>query len=339
MIEQKKPNQEQIKVIEYKNDIYELTIRFFTYENEPPYIKFSALKTNTFSNFFYETKKMDFDKFKKAKLFTILDNISQVFDFLCKEINITIKEISKDENILTLLLTSNIKILNNNIVSEINLEKKNNSNTYFFEYLFRKINSLEDENKNLKQKIILSFEGVFPTFNDLSNILVDINELKLIENRLKKESNFVNKKMQLKLIFRLSKDKERPKDFHQICDNIPNNISLIKTKKNIKFGGYTQLPWMSSNADYLDDTSFCFSLTKKKIYDVIKGKSAIGDYNIHGPIFRNNIFYVGNQSLYKGSCAKNDQSNFSGEEIMYEINCGDPYFDVDEFEFYQILFV
>ena len=143
----------------------------------------------------------------------------------------------------------------------------------------------------------------------------------------------------MKLLFKFSEKEDKISDFHKKCDNNPNILCVIKTSKNVKFGGFTEISWTTSNQEKRDDNAFCFSLTKYKIYDIIKGMIAIGDYDNH-IVFRNNIFWISTdyKTLYKGSCVKNSQSNYSGEDIMYEINNGEKDFVIDKIEVYQVLF-
>jgi myosin heavy subunit len=196
------------------------------------------------------------------------------------------------------------------------------------------INKLKERNKKLEEKLQKT------DLIDKSCIINREEEVQLIKNRLKETPDGKNKKIKLKLIFRLSRDGNTPAIFHSLCDNILNNLVLVKTKSNIKFGGYTKMPYTSSNKCKNDDEAFCFSLTKLKIYNKIKGNEAIGDWESKGPVFCNNLFSIGlKNSLNNGDCKKlSDEPNYSGEEEPYEINNGNANFEVFEIEFYQVLF-
>ena len=50
-------------------------------------------------------------------------------------------------------------------------------------------------------------------------------------------------------------------------------ISIIKTIKGYKFGGYAEKPWKNDCNKYTDDeNAFTFSLNYMKIYNGIYGK-------------------------------------------------------------------
>ena len=236
---------------------------------------------------------------------------------------------------MILLIKSKIIGFEEPLCAEIKLNKKENNVNNILETLYNEIKFIKEENKILKEKI--DFLDVFK--QNSSEIFENLNEIKLIENRLKKYSKYENKTMFLKLLFKFTEKEDKISDFHKKCDNNPNILCVIKTSKNVKFGGFTEISWTTSNQEKRDDKAFCFSLTKYKIYDIIKGMIAIGDYD-NLIVFRDNIFWISPdyKTLYKGSCAKNSQSNYSGEDIMYEINNGEKDFIIDKFEVYQVLF-
>jgi len=186
---------------------------------------------------------------------------------------------------------------------------------------------MKNEIKELKFKIDYNFR-----------VIKAEDELNFIKNRLLQIPGRENSKISLSLKFRLTENGNSIDMYHSLCNDIPNNLVLIKTTEGTRFGGYTDKVWTSHSGCILDNNSFCFSLSKNKVYNVIKDKIALCDLVDHGPIFSDNIFFIGPGSLNSGGCAKNSQSNFSGEEIEYEINDGKVFFTVIEFEFYQVVF-
>ena len=325
---------EKIFELTYLSKIYEIKIKLLDNKDENSII-LSVWEKDNFPNYIFE-EKIKYENFKHLhKLFGPYETINEIYNFLiCLEekSQINIKDIN--ENKIILSIQSKILGFQEPLNAEIQLNKKENNSYNILEILYKKLQKLEKENKKLKANV--EFINVF---HHLSEIFENLDEIKLIENRLKKESKYENKKMFLKLLFKFSKKEDKVSDFHSKCDNIPSILCVIKTKKNIKFGGYTEISWNNSNKEKYDDNAFCFSLTKYKIYDIIKGSVAIGDYYNH-IVFRNNIFWLSTDynTLYNGSCVKNSKSNFSGEEILYEINNGEEYFEVDKFEVYQVLF-
>ena len=121
--------------------------------------------------------------------------------------------------------------------------------------------------------------------------------------------------------------------FHQKCNDKTPTIVIIHTENNYKFGGYTEKSWSSSSKD---DNAFCFSINLKKIYNIIKGRKAIGCGN--GPIFYGDYYNFIQISEKYGhhSCKKN--SNYEGVENEFEISGGIDKFTLLDYEVFQIIF-
>ena len=61
--------------------------------------------------------------------------------------------------------------------------------------------------------------------------------------------------------------------FHQACDNRGVTLTVVRSSKGIKFGGYTREPWTSPPElkNKRDDHAFLFQLTKPKKYKLKNG--------------------------------------------------------------------
>ena len=137
-----------------------------------------------------------------------------------------------------------------------------------------------------------------------------------------------NKKFNLELLYRLTKDGKFPKDFHNKCDNQSPTLVIIKNVDGLKIGGYTTSTWNKKKKKY-DNDSFLFSLTEGKKYPKIENNQSIIAEKNWGPAFgggadlgvgcnsdlllgwsnkRSNTF-IKNSELTKG------KSSFSVEEI------------------------
>ena len=107
--------------------------------------------------------------------------------------------------------------------------------------------------------------------------------IQLIMNWIKEKTNKDNIKFEL--IFKMSENGSKSKDFHKYCDNKGSTLTIIKTTKNQIFGGFTPLEW-NINGGYLKDESnqtFLFSFNLKKKFDMInRNKKAIYNSN-YGP--------------------------------------------------------
>ena len=238
---------------------------------------------------------------------------------------------------------------------------------------FRDIkNEIKIEKDDFLEKIENKYEKVNIIYNILkennllaiSNIISNSEEVNLILNTLKKieiENNRTTKNnisylyqstenIIFKLVYRATRDGDSSRDFHNKCDKIGPNITLLKTNNNVKFGGFTNCNWgVPENAEdkkndvqgvqKSDPDSFCFSLTSKKIYlHNIEKDGAIFCSNKYGPTFSDNIFAVNNKMLSKGGyCTKKEKSFFVGQKKDYEISGGEKTFQIKELEIFEII--
>ena len=197
-----------------------------------------------------------------------------------------------------------------------------------------------------------------------SNIISNSNEIKLILNTLKKIENeknnlltnnksnkyLNNENIIFKLIYRATRDGDTAKEFHKRCDKIGPNLTLVKTDKNIRFGGFTNLNWEvpekseddknSKDEGYKQDPeAFCFSLTNKKVYyhNNLKENSIFCSKS-YGPTFSGNIFAIYDKMLTKGGfCSKKEKSCFTGQNKDYEISGKNKTFKIEEVEVYEVI--
>ena len=229
----------------------------------------------------------------------------------------------------------NIVAIQNKEINELKKEQidlKNEIND-----LKIRIQTLETQNKEILNKEV---QQKLNTFD--SEIIKSINDIEFIITRLKKIENMNKKELSLNLLFRATRDGKNGKDFHKNCDEKRNQLIFIKTTKGNIIGGYTEIGYKSSGKYIKDDNTFVFSLFKKKIYNIKKGKYAISDYPKRGPCFYNSNYYI----IYIGENMFDDQGNtcdsldcvYDGIVSDYELNNGEQYFKVNEIEVFQILF-
>ena len=198
-------------------------------------------------------------------------------------------------------------------------------------------------------ELILSFENkskralnenVELSFNVKSNIIPNFKDFKFIYDEICKQLN----KKEIKFIqrFNASKDGDSSKKFHEKCDKIGPNISIVKTKENLIFGGFTVNNWSPQVKVKKDDLAFLFNYQTKKIHNNKKGENAIYCSNDLLIDFYNNKGTITTLALvdkcfYKNSytCPIKDSSyiNFVKD---YELNNGHQTFKVSELELYEI---
>ena len=115
------------------------------------------------------------------------------------------------------------------------------------------------------------------------------------------------------------------KNFHEFCDNKGPSLSIIKTKNNNIFGGFTPLNWNSNNTAIKDEknSTFLFSLNLMKKFDIIN----IKNYSIY--YFPNNAPYFGasdirlEKNMKKGQTFTNDSCNFISNNSLITERHGD----------------
>ncbi|OUM67927.1 hypothetical protein PIROE2DRAFT_58426 [Piromyces sp. E2] len=312
---------EQINVLGYLKECYEIKIQLKKI-NDEGFIVLSAKKEGSNSDFIYETilykgsEELKFDSIP----YEPYDNTKKVFFFLLDsfiEKKIIIQNV--DETNLILVISSN-----ESFPSELKLKRKNVNIVDTVEMLNIKIKELEKENKKLKFRLD-------------NNIFENEDEQKFIKDRLLKIPGYENKIITFKLMYRLSYNGSNTVNFHKVCDNIPNNLTLVKTSDYERFGGYTELPWISSphciidfKKCFIDNHSFCFSLSKKKIYDTTMDSIISCDNN--GPNFIK-YFRIGDSNSLDTGYLNVYGRNFKSDITNYKDS-----FTVLEFEFYQVLF-
>ena len=76
-------------------------------------------------------------------------------------------------------------------------------------------------------------------------------------------------------------------------------ITLVKTDKGFRFGGYTSTSWNSIASCQKDSTAFLFSLNKKQKYNIKNENYIIYGKNTNGLIFGSNEIYIRNNCKKK----------------------------------------
>jgi len=201
----------------------------------------------------------------------------------------------------------------------------------------------DEDNKKKKKKEENIGEFIYEEFLDNTSIIKEKKEIDLVLDKVriifhKSYKNFLN----LKLLYSASKDGDSAEVFHSLCDGIAPLIVLIKTTKNVIFGGYTEAPYSftKKRIGNKDDNAFIFSINKMKTYDVEKGTNATCSFRDYGPVFYGyeycNIYLFGDFFNDEGNVAKKGDRYNTTED--FEINNGEQKFLVKELEVYQVYY-
>ena len=263
-----------------------------------------------------EKKLDDIKKNIKENIKEIKDNENKEkskLDNLSKKIEETKKFIYFLIFIIIIVIFKNVNILENNF-------KSTNKN----------VNNLENNIKSMNYKVNY-IEDILENKPFISYISIkDYNIFKNLMNEGIKK--FFNKKIKkYNLLYLASTDGYDTKYFHEKCDGKSFTVTLVITKENKIFGGFTELEWDQSGEYKEGNKGFIFSITNNKIY-YNKNYYYIDNEDYYGPSFDNNGFYI--------------KSNYGYDRIKYYKNSFDvseeyflarkSYFSIKDYAVYQI---
>ena len=193
----------------------------------------------------------------------------------------------------------------------------------------------------MKQYLIISNQKVNEKIDLDSKIIESKSNINFILDYIKqndKTLNFNN----IKLLFRGSRDGDRTKTCHELCDNKQNVLIIMKSETGYIFGGYSKVGFkVNNNLSYkIDNNCFLFSLNLKKIYPVINDKQVICHIRVNvGLCFYDCLafydYFMSKKKSY--NIRSNIKEYFNGLENKYEMNGGQNDFKYQELEVFQLL--
>ena len=125
-----------------------------------------------------------------------------------------------------------------------------------------------------------------------------------------------NNNIKAELLYRLSRDGEKISKYHQLCDNIRNNLVIVETENNITFGCYCTWIWDTTGDDLYSNDGFLFNLTKNKKYSnqnlhIHKGCKD------HGPYIYDKFYFNG--SMKKCCFCSDEFGESTGNKTIKEV--------------------
>ena len=274
------------------------------------------------------------DIFKKKKYKIKEENGYLIFIFYVLNEN---KE-QKENKLKLEKINEDKKAVNDNMLNDIKQLKIENKNLKNENELYKnKIVDLEQKIKDILKENLKNYDII----SEIDSKIIDINDIKFIEkyliNRITKQVLTIK----YNLLYRGSKDGYKAKNFHHNCDKKKPTLTIIKSSTNHRFGGFTEQSWEQDANDYIkDDNAFCFSIDKKKIYEIKKGENAICTKITKGPNFLSKgwsiINIVDDCNINESNTCKKDECFYNNYSEDYEINGGIKQFTVDEIEVYEI---
>ena len=307
----------------------------------------------------FENEEEDNDLIVKLKV-SLPEEKNEVFKFsfkikfpntddLVKYLFQEIKIMKKNINIEKIKTESEIKELKNTIsnyqneLSKINENKANNELINKSELL-----ALIEENKNLYQEVnqLKTFTKFLNTIRGLkfeSKIIDSLNNIEfLLEYILQNDKAFNFRKIQL--LYRGSKDGDKTKTCHNLCDEKKHVLIFMKSSNGYIFGGYSKIGFKTNNDpmnfEYKkDNNSFLFSIDLKKIYPVVKDKAVISNTrDISGLCFYSSLVFQDNfMKRNENYIIKTITKCFNGFDTEFEMNGGEGQFRCKELEVFQLL--
>ena len=286
------------------------------------------------------------DFYELDKSFKMYETISEVFSFLKK---------SQSKNGISIININNSLNLSINLFNiddtkiSISLFQKEITES---ELVNHEISLLKAKVKQLENKIIeiskkhdedierltkLIYEAK-ENKSSINEFITGYSDLTFIENEIIKQ---LGKKIKsYNLIYKATRDGSRASDFHNQCDNANNNLSIVKTKKGKIFGGFTTKNWKEQKGanDFhkCDEKAFVFSINNKKIYNIKDKNRAIYCRNDLALFFSSqaDIYIYDNCFKAKGGT---NQSAYDYKGETYSLN-GEFFFDLEDYEVYQVIF-
>ena len=170
------------------------------------------------------------------------------------------------------------------------------------------------------------------------------NEFQMIKSTIEHK---VNKTViGIRKLYQATIDGEESSKFHSKCDGIKNTITLIKSARNRRFGGFTSESWDTSRKYKDDNTCFLFSLDKQKIYQIKENCKAIACYNGYGPVFGGDDYNdiqlgdtpISKNQLYTYESHKNCHFNYFGDNNALSEDGKCSYIKAIDYEIFEILF-
>ena len=219
-----------------------------------------------------------------------------------------------------------------------NLQKEYKELLTIKNQLNEKVEKMKVEIKVFKDEKLKNKIDLFP--GDDSKIIFSMSDIQFIIDYIKeadKSFEFKN----LKLLYRGSRDGDRTKTCHQLCDNKQNVLIIMQSDTGHIFGGYSKIGFKVKNIPEwkLDNNCFLFSLDLKKIYPVIKEEKIIchlgeesGLCFAHSLSFTDNFMNRNDNRFYFKINKK-----FKGLKDTYEMNGGKDKFTCKDLEVFQLL--
>ncbi len=274
------------------------------------------------------------DKNRYFRMFDSLEQLMPEIKGLCDQEKV---KLNKEKNSIKVILSIPL-----NLLGEVSLDvpQAEMDQKQVIADLCQKVNELNKEIKLLKiQSNLISDEQLDLNLKS-KDIFLNEEEKNMVNNWILKRMKSEGKKVEMVLLYKLTCHGDSSGTFHSYCNGKGNTLTLVRTTKGYRFGGFTAISW-ASRGNYVNDVNaFLFSLEFKEMYLVnIDGTNAIYDSSDRLSTFGN-----GHDIYIANNCSQNYSSycNFPYAYHGLKQRCltGGVYnFKVNEMEVYQIKIV
>ena len=306
------------------------TVRFFIEDNS---LVIDITEDDSTPSINYTSKLSLSDLVSKSNYFKIFDSIEAIIPDLRKLSKENKIKIRKEKNLIKLTLITGLEAVKQ---IELNIPQAEMDQKRVIADLCEKINELNKENKLLKSMYITE-EQLQKNLNS-KDIFLDKKEKKMVYDWILKSMKSEGKRVEMKLLYKLKRDGDSGQTFHSKCNNQGKTLTIIRTNKGFRCGGFASKDWQSSNSNIDDENAFLFSLDYKEQYFPNEGKYALYDYYTYGPTFGStNDLYIADGCSNNYSSYSNFPYYFGGKSCFCRALTGGYYnFKVDELEVYKI---
>ena len=305
---------------------------------------------------------------KMCPIFQVYNEIDEIYSLLYDSVND--KQYSFKQNDKKIILTFHLYPFQKQKKFDLSFDLNEQERKYSIEEVYSLIQKLFEENKSIKEEFTNQTKELQNRVNELEKEMnkknKELRELKdefhlkiIIDNcfntskiiKLKEEKNklisWISEKgiiKEINLLYSSKKDRDGCSSFYNQCSNISPTLSLIKTKKGRKFGGFTFGKWNDKQGIFkqTDSEAFLFSLNNMKKYKILKPNLAIASYSDHSSLLTYGNdgdgcgIYLENNFLTNGG-HENHTSKVYNVDSKYCLSTEEN-FSVEEVEVYNIIF-
>ena len=295
------------------------------------YLSIHIISEEAIPSFEYE-KKVYLSDIKNNRYLSICANIQELFLSLEPQLKQTNELKLLDDKInLELVIPLPSPLVKEVIFSIPKVEKDINMEV---KDLYRIINQQQDLINKLNERLSILEKKEKKREEEEKQYFICKNS-KIIENdrekdlTLRKWINPERKNFDIKLLFRMSRDGNQSSEYHKLCDNKDNLLTIIETDNGRKFGGFASKSWGVQNQ--VIDKTFMFSLNNMKKYERLNNNNAMHNGSSFGPVFGNAWDIYINSTMTSGKEQYNSRSVFFNK---YELTDNGS-FNVKEIEVFQ----